>query len=685
MPTRLWLVLALTAAGALNAQQPVAPTPEPVGSPSGTTLDDYNVTQSFETGYRFALTGGDRGMYRSVVNYGDGIRLLGSSLAVYSKDGHGHYFDSITLNTEGLGNDPYEAASLRVEKNGLYRYDMLWRLSDYFNPGLTVAGGLHLEDTSRRLQDHDLTLFPQSNIQFRLGYSRNTESGPALTTAQEFDFNGPAFPVFANVRRQWNEYRLGANVKFRGWKLTLLRRWDYYKDDTPESTFTGQSGIGQVVLPDPLTSTVPPSPVLQQFTRSQPLHGASPGWLGNLFTRRKYWGLDARMTYVSGIDNFLTDEMAAGISQFGGPANRQIFVAGDAHRPMLAGDFSLNLFPTDDLTVVNMTSITSNRIDGNSSYSEFLTGSDLGTTINFRFLGIRTVTNSTDVDYMARKWLSFYAGYHYSDRLIRTVEGFNIPAFANSAASDLYEVSNHLNSGTAGIRVRPLKPLTVNLEGEVGRANYPLTPQSEANYHTLGGRVDYRAKNLRLETAYHEHYNFNNILGSNAASHSREYNANGSWTPNSWLALDVSYSKLHIDSLTGLAFFAAPQLRPVLETAYSSLYVSNIHAANFGARFALGRRADLYAGYSITKDVGDGRPSPVPAGVTDPVAALLDSVQTFPLTYQSPMARLSIRISQKVRWNAGWQFYDYAELFHILGYNQNFRANTGYSSILWSF
>ncbi len=47
------------------------------------------------------------------------------------------------LNTLGLGNDPYESASLRVQKNGLYRYDMLWRLNDYSNPGLTVAGGLH--------------------------------------------------------------------------------------------------------------------------------------------------------------------------------------------------------------------------------------------------------------------------------------------------------------------------------------------------------------------------------------------------------------------------------------------------------------------------------------------------------------------------------------------------------------
>jgi hypothetical protein len=113
-------------------------------------------------------------------------------------------------------------------------------------------------------------------------------------------------------------------------------------------------------------------------------------------------------------------------------------------------------------------------------------------------------------------------------------------------------------------------------------------------------------------------------------------------------------------------------------------------------------------GYSIVKDTGDGRSapspsvSPLPFGsiggpivtggdqvglpiATNLTAALLASVQTFPLTYQSPLARFSFKVSPKVRWNVGWQFYDYNEMFHVFGFNQNFHANTGYSSVLWSF
>ena len=67
------------------------------------------------------------------------MRLLGSRFGINSREGHGGLFDEILLNTLGLGNDPYQSAVLRIQKNSLYRYDMIWRLTDYYNPALTVA------------------------------------------------------------------------------------------------------------------------------------------------------------------------------------------------------------------------------------------------------------------------------------------------------------------------------------------------------------------------------------------------------------------------------------------------------------------------------------------------------------------------------------------------------------------
>jgi hypothetical protein len=660
--------------GTLQAQQVVAPTPEQVGSPRGDTWGDYNVVQSYELGYRFSLVGGDIGEYRSDVNYGDGVRLLGTTFALESKDGHGRYFDEILLNTNGLGNDPYEYVMLRAQKNGWYRYDMTWRLNDYFNPGLTVAGGLHLANTSRRIQDHDLTLLPQGHFRFHLGYSRNADDGPELSTSQEFNTLGSAYPVFTNVKRLWNEYRVGADGEYAGFKFTVLHRWDYFSDYTPATSY----GVVAAGTPNDLS-------VLQQFNRSQPTHGTSPGWLGNLHKKQKTWGMNARMAYVSGKNDFALNENAQGLDATGLPVTRQIVVGGDASRPALAGDLSVSLFPSERLTFVNNTSISDNRVDGQSSYTEFLNGVNPGATVYFRFLGIRLITNTAELNYAASDWIGFYAGYHYADRQVRTIEGSELVGFQNATENDYYEVGNQLQSGDVGVRIHPWKPFTVNLEGEIGRTNNPLTTLSDKNFQTLHARAQYRAKNLQMSASYEESYDFNSSL-STFSSHQRGYSASAVWTPKDWFSLDASYNKLHIDSASFLEFFAGPiGGRSHLETNYQSLYISNIHSANLGLRFAISKRADLYLGYNLTKDTGDGRATAVPPDTTDPIQALLDSVQTFPLTYQSPLARLSIRITPKVRWNAGYQFYDYFETFGLFGYYQNFHAHNGYTSVLWTF
>jgi len=696
MLTRISFALIL--AGAAAAQQTVAPTDAPVGSPRGDNTGDYNITQSFEFGYRWRLLGGDEGMYRSVVNYGNGLRLLGSRLAINSREGHGNFFDELLLTTQGLGNDPYESAMIRLQKNKLYRYDMSWRLQNYFNPALTVAalnsatgapylslsgtpgllatGGLHARDTSRRMQDHDLTLLPQSFVQFRLGYSRNIEDGPALSTAEEFNVNGPGFPVFADVKRSWNEYRLGADVDLAGFRLSITRRWGFFKEDTPYSFIVAAASTAAGDLT-----------ALSNFRRSEPIHGENPGWIGNLTTRRHYWGINARATYLSGARNFIENEAAFGTSQFGGAATRQILVSGDAKRPSTAGDFALQFFPTEKITIVNNTSILSNRINGTSSYSEVETGLDFGTTINFRYLGIRTLTNSTDVNYRLTKVFGVYAAYRYSDRELRYTTGSDFPAIPGSAFSDSTTISNHLNSGVLGIRLRPWKPLTINLDGEVGRANFPLTAVSEKNYHNLNGRADYRTRKLTLSTSYRQAYNLNSpAVFSSFSSHTRNYTATAAWAPRDSFSLDATYVKMHLDSRGSISFFASTGVRPTLQSGLPSYYVSNIHSANLSARFGIRRRADLYVGYAITKDTGDGRAAIVGNPFsTNPIDALLASVQTYPLTYHSPLARFSVRLTPKLRWNAGWQFYSYAEEFHLFAYNQNFRAHTGFTSVLWSF
>ncbi len=240
-----------------------------VGLVNGENAGAYNVVQSWELGYRYASVGGDDGKYRSDVNFGDGIRLLSSFLTVNSRDGRNRWFDEITLTTKGLGNDPYESATLRVQKNRLYRYDMTWRLNDYFNPGLTVANGEHLEDTTLKMQDHELTLLPQNWFRVRAGYSRTTQDGPALTTEQEFDVLSDVYPLFRDLRQEYDEYRLGADVTLKDFRFTVMHRWEYFKAKNTTDDLTAT-----LIRHRPLRL---PSPVFQHAPR--PIAAKRPaGW-----------------------------------------------------------------------------------------------------------------------------------------------------------------------------------------------------------------------------------------------------------------------------------------------------------------------------------------------------------------------------------------------------------------------
>ena len=47
--------------------------------------------------------------------------------------------------------------------------------------------------------------------------------------------------------------------------------------------------------------------------------------------------------------------------------------------------------------------------------------------------------------------------------------------------------------------------------------------------------------------------------------------------------------------------------------------------------------------------------------------------------------RISVRLNPKLRWNLGWQFYDYHEQFGLESFYQGYHANTGYTSVAFSF
>src|SRR5260370_9465609 len=316
---------------------------------------------------------------------------------------------------------------------------MQWRENDYFNPALAISGGEHLLDTQRILQDHDLILLPQSSVKFFFGYTRNTQTGPALSTAQLFDSRGNEFPLFDNIRRQQNEFRLGGEADFLGFRLNVLHGWDNFKEDT---LITAN---GLTIGNNPATTTQ-----LTSFRRPEPSHGNRPYWRLSLVRDQKRWAVNARYTYVAGHRDFVLDEAAFGTDRFSNPRNLQTIIHGSGNRPSSAGNLTLSLFPTEKLTITNHTAFSNTRMGGDNTFRQLDTGNLLDITINFRDLGIRAMINMTDANYAATKWLGFYAGYHFSNRRIRDTEVFSL---TGSTDTQKYEQENNLHSGLAGIRL----------------------------------------------------------------------------------------------------------------------------------------------------------------------------------------------------------------------------------------
>jgi len=664
-----YILTAILTGATLLAQPVVAPTAATVGRVRGEDVNNYNVVHWFETGYRFHSVDGNRGRYRSDVNFGNGVRLLQSHLTVHSKEGHGRLFDEIALNTQGLGNDPYQSSALRIQRNSLYRYEMNWRINEYVNPGLTTGTlGGHFLNTRRQLQDHQFTLFPQSSFRLFAGYSRNTQDGPGLTSVQLFDSRGDEFPLLAGIGRRQRDYHVGAEVGLMGFHFTVLRGWQQFRESTPYRLEGPSAGVN---ANDTTTLT--------SLSRAEPFEGSTPFWRFLLNRETRGWfSANGRFSYAGSRRNFLLEEAAIGTARFGAAQNRQILVAGSGRRPVSTGALTLGFHPGQRFTLANHTAFHQVLMDGDSVLRDFNNATQLANVLRFQSLGIRTVTNSTDALFWITPQVALYGGHRFSTRRIRSREGF-----ASGTFSELFAATqqNRLHSGVGGLRLHPTRAVSISLDSEIGRADQPFTPVAERNYHALGGRAQYKTKSLLLAASARANYNFNSANLFRHSSRSRNYSLDASWTGRSWISFDASYSKLHLDTLTGIAYFAAFEF---LETD-RSFYASNIHAGTATVRLSLPRNTDLFLGYSRVQDVGDGRAAAARQPAFSPVRTGPEAfriAQTFPMSYDSPLSRLSVRLHDKLRWNFGYQFYRYGEDFTP---GMGYRAHTGYSSLLWSF
>jgi hypothetical protein len=225
--TCLLLILALGASVVGAAEGPDASS-DPKTPPA--------VTGGIEVGYRDVSVDGNEDKYREDVNLPDNaFRVFGLDLA-WQPENNGA-IDTLTLDAQGLGGEPYTSARLRARKTSRWDLKASYTASDFFyrDAGyfFREGGDLHAWDTTRTLYGLDFTARAANWLTLRVGGDRRERYGHSTTTR---DLQRNVFQLQLPVDQTATSYWLGADFR-AGWvDITLEQRFNSFTNRLPLAT-----------------------------------------------------------------------------------------------------------------------------------------------------------------------------------------------------------------------------------------------------------------------------------------------------------------------------------------------------------------------------------------------------------------------------------------------------------------
>lgn len=659
--------------------QTPTPSPSPTPNPNTTTeaqsLGDYEVRSTIELGVRGLSVSGNGNKYQSDLNYRSGFRVFDSSFTVERKQGNGSVFDELMINTSGWGSDPQGYTRVNIEKNGTYRFDGHLRRFKYFNNLSYYALGQHTRDSRLQFGDYDLTIFPQNpQLKFYLGYSRDSIRGPGLTT---YDFSRDEYAIDSFQRTAANNWRAGVDSKAGPIDLSLLVGLRDFRDDT---SFTATNNAGN--------NTTNTSRITK-FHREIPTDGDHRfvRFSAHTFLAQRV-DITARYIYTNSISRFNLFEQLSGRSGVA-PGNNILLeefrTSGEIKRPYAVGEFGITVQATDRLRISDTFRFDNFRING----GEILTDSLLQTTpanapippttTNTRYLrttGFRRFMNLIEGDYQFSPRFSAHVGYRYTSRRIRL---FQFNQNTNPTTHDETE-NNRTDAFIFGFKAKPVANWNIYFDGEHGSADSVFTRIENNQYTNFRVRSRYTPNpklsfNISVVTRNNDNPSevdpattqlpvgtFPNALDVEVRT--RNFAGSVDWTPTPKLGLSAGYTHLRITSDAGIILFVAGTSR-----FGQSRYFMRDHSVFLNATIDPHPKVSLFASYRISKDTGQGNLTTV-----DPTII----IGSTPFAFQSPEARLILRLTPRIDWNIGYQYYNYRDRF-IPG--QNYHAHLPFTSL----
>jgi hypothetical protein len=726
----LVIALAFTAV-AVNAQPPSAtPTPgntkknnsksdtkkadlTPTSMTTGEDAGDFTVTSSFEVGYRGIRVRGDENKYRSDLNYKAGPRLFDSSFLVQAKNGKREIFDTLMVTSSGWGADPTGSFRLSVESPKWYRFEAQYRRAKYFrflnniaNPNWLFSGfpvppnpvtGLHGYNTRTEFGDFDLTILPKNElIRFNVGYSPEHYSGPFFSNYHQ---GGNEFQLLVNSRTRANDYRVGADGKLGPIDWTFMQGFRRFRDDS----FV--DNIPAFINPNP-TNTAR----FTSFNRNEPTRGSVN------FTRASIHSFIAERVDITGrivysksksdstfIENGTGTNFNTRISGALGPPNvlvlGQYIIPSNVERPSWIGDLGVTVLATDKLRLSNTFRIDDFTIDGVATFNDLfiLTRGAITDTRSFTNLSAfkttkyRKYSDTIEGDYQFNPKYSIHFGYRYGQRHEeQTLTGFNLGSNAPTPVTpEFEEETNHTHAFFGGFKARPMKNWTIYFDAEHGSADNVFTRIGNYNYTNIRAKSRFapnRKLSFNLGLITKNNSNPSEIAGVSLSDFgvevkTRTFTSSVDWNPNAKLSISTGYNYNWVNSDAVIDYFyQVPPAASVRHPMGHALYFQRNNYFYLDLVARLHRRVTLYSSYRLNQDDGQGDRLPDPAGNPGTL------ITSYPMSFQSPEARLAIRVNRHLDWNLGYQYYNYNEDDFLRTFPgspraQNYHAHLPYMSL----
>jgi hypothetical protein len=710
--------------------------------PEGWEGGGYVIHQSMEIGYRASDVSGSDQMYNTLVNQRDGPRFLDQSLSMQSENHAGVLFDNLFINSFGWGGDPNNALRARIDKNKWYDFRAAFRrdqtdfdfnlLANPLNPptsspNVPVTSSPHGFYTRRRMSDFDLTILPQSKVDFRLGYSRNNMTGPSFSSVHE----GTDALLYQNWNTTVNSYRFGLDVKVLPQTVISYDQFfDYYKGDTTwnlapfaQALLPGTPGSVELGLPintasnnpcainAPATSLIDPTGTLTNvdcnayfnYNRSNRIRTYTPterlSMHSSYFERME---LSASYAYSSSDMKAPFNEFFNGLSSRSDL--RQQNVAGPTRANSISNvaDFTATFHINPHLRVVDTFRFWSYRIPESfnsvetdwecidSGTCSLLTPINGGTTAsatpasNFLSFNQNWKRNQVDLVWDASKHFGGHIGFRYGSK-----EFFHVVDFA-TGDEDRVVVEEY--TPLIGLWAKPLTNMRFNFDWE--RVNNDdaivrIGPRKESRYRVQASYTPKPWAVLGGSVNIWEASNGDSL--SDYRGHNRNYGFTASLSPRERVSFDFAYNYNDYQQNAFICFDDADTTLPVVSGAGSCTangyndednplltlgsYENRTHYGMGSVIVRPVRRVTTQVGYSITS-VGGETPQ-------------FNSLQPFgslQYNYHQPLANVAVDIGHNLTAKVGWNYYQYGEKSFIGPTDSRyFHANNETFSLRWAF